>query len=153
MSKLYIALNQTSESTIFHWAIIPAHTDNLIESFKVYHIRIAGGPWESGNNTIELLSIANFVCCVMLPDLIVPLANAETVLAAQPVEQGSTPLISYYQHWSCEQWVLRAISDLVAQKCLPDAFTLATSNGRRYHTWISINVRIRLWLTAILVGM
>lgn len=122
MSKLYIALNETSESTIFHWAIIVAHTDDLTKPVEAYHIRMAGGPWESGNGTIELRSVSNFVCCVALPALIAPIATVEAILASQPVEQGSTPLISYYRHWSCEQWVLRAISDLVAQKCLPDAF-------------------------------
>ncbi|OBZ74006.1 hypothetical protein A0H81_06514 [Grifola frondosa] len=122
MPGLYIALYRSSQSTIFHWAIVAAHTDDLSQPLKAYHIRMAGGPWERGQSTVNLLQTSDeFVCCVALPPLIAPLADAERVLAAQPIEQGATPLISYYKQWSCEQWALRAISELVAQNCLPAA--------------------------------
>ncbi|KAG6856906.1 hypothetical protein H0H87_012488 [Tephrocybe sp. NHM501043] len=70
----------------------------------------------------------NFICCVALPALLdsspESLNAIRTLLATHPVDQESTPVIPARKAkgWACEQWVIRAIGDLVDAGHLSDQF-------------------------------
>ncbi|KAH0585477.1 hypothetical protein H2248_008717 [Termitomyces sp. 'cryptogamus'] len=137
MSQLYICLYTTSCSDIYHWALaLPS--EPLTVPTPLYHITGNSNGWKRG--TLSPLIIdqpltandsdtnTNFVCCVALPTLSdsspESLNTIRKLLATHTVDQGHTPVISLRKDtgWACEQWVIRAIGELVDAGHLPDRF-------------------------------
>ncbi|RDB30177.1 hypothetical protein Hypma_012350 [Hypsizygus marmoreus] len=118
--QIHIALYSSPHAHQYHWAIAVAPTRDLSAPARTYQIRMRGGPWEDGRDIGKLDDVPTFLCCIPLPPLLSDLATAEELIASQPVEQGTTVLLK--EQWSCSQWLLRTVEELIAAGCLPDAF-------------------------------
>lgn len=97
----------------------------LNERVEIFQIVQNAGPWRDGHvERTYLLGSSTFLCCIPLSPIARDrLDEFRSVLLAEPVEQGDTALTTLHPRWSCEQWCMRSLEQLVRQGQVTDQFS------------------------------
>jgi len=115
----YQSIHQPDNLNIYHWALVVLRTgQSLGVRLRIYQvISQPDGPWRLGNSNVSLLSTARFYLCVDIGTTDATRAQLEDLLEVADPTQGTTPSLptpaSQGRAWSCEQWVIRCLGDML----------------------------------------
>jgi hypothetical protein len=135
---LYLALyRQTTHQ--YHWALVVSTWNVLNEPVEIFQIISNGGPWLNGyREHLHLMRSTTFVCCIPISPIHRDNLNSLRItLWGQAVEQGDTLLTPPYTSWSCEQWCMRTLHELIKLNHIADGFN---TQHPRWKEVFSMNV-------------
>ncbi|KAK0186630.1 hypothetical protein F5146DRAFT_137825 [Armillaria mellea] len=124
-TKIYIALIITESGTLkgkYHWAVAlprPEPNYRLDRPLDLYQsvFNEETDSWVAdhrvGPEALSVVNIPEFMFLVQLPSISVSFDDVSKFLQLEEPTQGSTPLCQERDEWSCAQWVIRTLQNIM----------------------------------------